>query len=263
MPEGDSILRIAKQLAPFVGQQLERATTQGLIRELAGRTIAAVTTHGKHLIIELDDAHQIRVHLGINGRFRLYGRAEGDAIVARTSPGNASLVLATATRVFVWRTARTVEVTTRRAPMRGVAVGALGPDVLAADFDPEVAARAAAETPARVVAEVLLDQRVAAGIGNIWKTEALFACRIDPRTPIAALSHDQLVALYAAAAALMRASVTDERPSYAAYSRSHQPCPRCGASIAVYQLGDPPRWTWSCPDCQKPQQQGRLDPGST
>jgi endonuclease-8 len=147
--------------------------------------------------------------------------------------------------------------------MRGVAVGALGPDVLAVDFDPEVAARAAALAPACLVGEVLLDQRVAAGIGNIWKTEALFACRIDPRTRVAALSHAQLTTLYASAAALMRASVAGGRPSYAAYSRSHQPCPRCGASIAVYQLGDPPRWTWSCPACQKPQEQGRLDPGST
>jgi endonuclease-8 len=268
MPEGDSIHLIARQLAPLVGQVIERATTQGLVRDLAGRTISAVTVHGKHLLVDLDDGHQLRVHLGMNGRFRMYARAEGEAIVARTSPGNASLVLATATQLVVWRTARTIEITARRAPSRGLAVAALGPDVLAADFDPAVAAASATGHPTRLIADVLLDQRVAAGIGNIWKTESLFACQIDPRTPVAALSVEQLSRLYAAAAGQMRASVDRGRPgAYGAYSRTGQPCPRCDSPISAYQLGDPPRWTWSCPACQivqkVPGSEGSSRAGST
>src|SRR5688572_15232340 len=74
MPEGDSIRRVADRLAPLVGQTLERVTTQGIVRDLAGRTIAAVHPHGKHLMIDLDDATQLRMHLGMNGRVRFYAR---------------------------------------------------------------------------------------------------------------------------------------------------------------------------------------------
>ena len=76
MPEGDSIRRIANQLAPLAGKQLERVTTQGLPRAIEGRTVTAV------------DAH-----VGVNGRFRHYDRATGDSLLGRMSPGRASLAL--------------------------------------------------------------------------------------------------------------------------------------------------------------------------
>ena len=116
MPEGDSIRRIAGQLAPLVGQTLQRVTTQGLVRDLAGRAVTAVHAHGKHLLIDLDDGTQLRAHLGMNGRVRRYSRAEGEAAIARTSPGRATLVLVTAQLVVMWLGARTIEVAARRAP---------------------------------------------------------------------------------------------------------------------------------------------------
>src|SRR5689334_17865500 len=140
MPEGDSIKRIAMQLAPLVGQTLERVTTQGLERDLAGRTITEVHPHGKHLMIDLDDGTQLRAHLGMNGRVRRYPRAEGEARLSRMSPGRLTLVLVTATTLVMWINARTIEVAPRRAPMRGLAVASLGPDVLADGFDPQLAA---------------------------------------------------------------------------------------------------------------------------
>jgi endonuclease-8 len=254
MPEGDSIKRVADQLAPLVGQTLERVTTQGLDRDLAGRTVAAVHPHGKHLLIDLDDGTQLRAHLGMNGRVRRFARAEGDARIARMSPGRATLVLVTASMVVMWINARTIEVAARRAPMRGLAVAALGPDVLADDFDPQLAASRAAEHPTRTIADVLLDQRVAAGIGNIWKCESLFACGIDPRTRVGTLAREQIASVYAAARQQMLAGLApaarDAGRRFAVYSKTGQPCPRCGVPIAAYQLGDPPRWTWSCNRCQ-------------
>jgi endonuclease-8 len=261
MPEGDSIRRIAGALAPLVGQTLERVTTQGLVRDLAGRAVTAVTPHGKHLMIDLDDGTQLRMHLGMNGRVRRYARAEGEAVVARMSPGRASLVLVTQSLVAVWIHAPTVEIAARRSPMRGLAVAALGPDVLADDFDPRVAAERAAAHAAThaddTVSNVLLDQRIAAGIGNIWKCESLFACRIDPRTPVGRLTIDQLAEIYAEACRLMRENLKSQaaraaRDQFAVYSKTNQPCTRCGTRIGCYQLGDPPRWTWSCPSCQAP-----------
>src|SRR5882724_8151 len=102
MPEGDSIHRIAALLAPrLTGRRLERVTTQGLIREVGGHTVTNVSAHGKQLVIELDNGAYLRAHLGMNGRFRAYGRAEGEAMLARLSPGRASLALITAEGVYV------------------------------------------------------------------------------------------------------------------------------------------------------------------
>lgn len=255
MPEGDSIRRVATRLAPLVGQTLERVTTQGLERDLAGRTITALHPHGKHLMIDLDDGTQLRMHLGMNGRVRFYPRGEGDAAVARMSPGRASLVLFTASHVAMWINAPTVEIAPRRGPTRGLAVASLGPDVLADDFDPVVAAARAAAHPGRSIAETLLDQRVAAGIGNIWKSESLHARGIDPRTQTGALSLDEIASIYRAARELMLANLKTAAPRastgrFAVYSKTGQCCARCATPISAFQLGDPPRWTWSCPKCQ-------------
>lgn len=255
MPEGDSIRRVADQLAPLVGQSLERVTTQGLERDLAGRTVTAVHPHGKHLMIDLDDGTQIRAHLGMNGRVRRYSRAEGEQRLARMSPGRATLVLVTRFAVVMWINAPTIEIAARRAPMRGLAVAALGPDVLADGFDPELAASRALAHPTRTIGDVLLDQRVAAGLGNIWRSEALFACAIDPRTPVGELSREQVATLYGKARELMLAGLAPAaraagRARFAVYGKTGQPCPRCAAPIAALQLGDPPRWTWVCARCQ-------------
>jgi len=253
MPEGDTIHRIATKLAPLVGKQLERVTTQGLVREVSGKTVTSVTPTGKHLVIELDDGSYLRMHLGMNGRVRHYTRAEGEALLARMSPGRASLALVTRDTVHLWINARTVEISPRRAPMHGHAVLSLGPDVLADDFDSRLAASRAALHPARTIGEVVLDQRVACGIGNIYKSESLFACSIDPRTPVGDLSLDQLAAIYASASEIMRGNLgPGPRNEFAVYSKTGRPCPRCRTAISCYQLGDPPRWTWSCPQCQAP-----------
>jgi endonuclease-8 len=279
VPEGDTIHRIAASLAPrLTGKVLLRVTTQGLARSVAGSVVTRVAAHGKHLVIELDSGGTLRAHLGMNGRFRAYDRARGDAVLARLSPGRASLALVTEDGVYLWISAPTIEIAQRRAPRHGAAVAELGPDVLDREFDPHRAAIRAAEHGSRLIAEVLLDQRVVAGIGNIYKSESLFVASIDPRTRVAQLGPAALEAIYAAAHRLMTASVAAPRPGepgrpasmvrggtanvgaspgsglrsvpYLVYSRTGQPCPRCGAAIACDSLGDPPRWTWSCPACQ-------------
>lgn len=254
MPEGDSILRIARALGPrLVDRTIERATTQGLAREaIAGKKVVSIAPFGKHLVIELEGGTHVRVHMGINGRQRTYGRAEGEKILARYSPGRVSLALVTADTVAMWINQKTVEVSDRRAPRHGMAVAELGPDVLADGFDPEIAAERAAVYEDRTIADVLLDQRVAAGIGNIWKCEALFACGVDPRRRVKELDRATLAALYASARHQMLDNLNRPRAAqqFAVYSRTNQTCGTCGAPIDRYQLGDQPRWTWSCPRCQ-------------
>ena len=208
MPEGDSIHRIAALLGPrLTGRRLERVTTKGLVRDVSGRTVTRVAAHGKHLVIELDNGAYLRAHLGMNGRFRIYDRASGEAMLARLSPGRASLALVTAEGVYVWIGAPSIEVSRLRDPRHGMAVGTLGPDVLEPAFDVRAAAARAAEHGPRTIAEVLLDQRVVAGIGNIYKCEALCVAGVDPRTPVSQLDTRLLETIYAVAHRLMAASV--------------------------------------------------------
>ena len=265
MPEGDTIHRIAAQLGPkLVGQTLERVTTQGLVRDLAGQRITSVTAHGKHLVIELANGTYMRAHLGMYGRHRTYGRKEGEAMLAKMSPGRVSLAITTADTVALWIGGRTIEISDRRAPLHGHAIASLGQDVLGEDFDPALAATRAAASRDRTIAEIVLDQRIAAGIGNVYKSELLFLRGVDPRRRVSTLDHALLVEIFETARELMLENLGpgarttrdrlggdapgDER--FFVYSRSGKPCRRCKTRIEAYQLGDPPRWTWSCATCQ-------------
>ena len=224
MPEGNTIYRLAAALAPrLTGKRLDRVTTQGLARDLAGRTVTSVTAHGKHLVIELDSGAYVRAHLGMYGRVRSYDRAAGDAMLAKLSPGRVSLALVTDDGVYLWLQAPAIEIADRRSPRHGVAVAALGPDLLDPAFDARGAAARAAGHGTRPIAEVLLDQRVVAGIGNIYKSEALFVAGVDPRTAVNQLEAATLEAIYAAAHQLMRATLA---PAPAGSRARGRPRPR-------------------------------------
>ncbi|MDQ3367176.1 MAG: hypothetical protein M3680_17270 [Myxococcota bacterium] len=275
MPEGDTIHKIAAQLGPrLVGKRLERVTTQGLLRDIAGRTVVSVIPHGKHLVVTLDDGAYLRMHLGMNGRVRFHDRAAGEAALARTSPGRVSLALTTVDGVYLWLTTPTVEISHRRAPMRGQALATLGPDVLGDDFDSRQAAARAVVHPQRTLADILLDQRVASGIGNVYKSEVLFLREVDPRTLVGALSERELDALFTTGRELMldnlghgprttRQRLAGDAPGddrYFVYGRTDKPCRRCGSAIECYQLGEPVvRWTWSCPRCQPRRMRAGVD----
>jgi endonuclease-8 len=105
------------------------------------------------------------------------------------------------------------------------------------------------QPPERAIGDMLLDQRVVSGIGNIWRSESLFADRINPFTPLAALDDDRLARLASTAARLMRASVNGRR-SEAVYRRTGRPCPRCGTRITSRRLGEQARTAYWCPRCQ-------------
>ena len=267
VPEGDTIHRIAANLGPkLVGKTLERVTTQGLVRNLAGQEVLSVTAHGKHLVIELSNGTYLRAHLGMYGRHRVYPRKEGEAMIAKMSPGRLTMTMTTDNLVALWIGARTIEISDRRAPLHGHAVHSLGPDVLGDEFDPVVAATRAAEAGTRTMADVLLDQRIAAGIGNVYKSEVLFLRGVDPRRRTATVSHAALVEIYETARELMlenlgpgaratRDRIAGDAPGderYFVYGRSGKPCRRCKTPVECYPLGNPPRWTWSCPRCQPP-----------
>ncbi len=259
MPEGDTIHRVAGVLGPLlVGTELTTVRIGGVVRpELGGAKVTAITPLGKHMMIDLDRGWQLRVHLGMYGKWRRY-RAP------RPAPPGASLVMVTATDEIACLQARDIELTARRDPRRSRAIAALGPDILAAEFDPAVAAARARATGGVPIGVVLLDQRVAAGIGNVYKSEILWLEHQSPFTPAATLSDAQLAALYARGRELMRMNlgpgrrVTRTGPRggrspddrYWVYNRARRPCRRCQAPIATVVQGLQLRRTYYCPTCQ-------------
>ena len=116
--------------------------------------------------------------------------------------------------------------------------------------------RLASVDAATPVGAVLLDQRIAAGIGNVYRAEVLWACRVDPWTPVGTLSGEATRDVYATAAHLLQANLTIRGPrrtvpeGLAVYERAGRPCRRCGTPIRVAPIGDPPRSAWWCPSCQ-------------
>jgi endonuclease-8 len=144
------------------------------------------------------------------------------------------------------------------------AIAQLGPDLLRPDFDAVEAVRRLRARPAMPMAEALLDQRALAGIGNVFKSEVLFAGGIHPRTPVDRVSDDQLAALVDIARQQLAANVTEAGPRYGrrttgrmalseglwVYGRGGRPCRRCGTAIAFARQGLGARPTYWCPHCQ-------------
>lgn len=261
MPEGDTVFVHAQQLAPrLVGRAVASAFSRwpSVVRGLAGRVVQSVEPVGKHLLIGVDDGTTLRVHLGTKGK---WNRME-PGVAARISPGNVSLRLDTEQDGLVCTKAPTVErFRTRERPVHPV-LRRLGPDVLDAAFDPDsVLARLSLATEAATVSEVLLDQRVACGIGNVYKSELCFWAGLDPFTPPGVVPRAQWVDLYRQGRSWMRANCQPRprnttglgrgQPRLWVYGRHGRPCLTCSGEIRVKLHGrDLPRLTYWCPGCQ-------------
>src|SRR5215470_16638974 len=143
------------------------------------------------------------------------------------------------------------------------AMQALGPDLLASDFDAAEAERRLRARPQMQIAEALLDQRALAGIGNVYKSETLFIERINPWTRVADVPDAALVRLVATAHRLLHENVRPGSPhrittrrdlagrgSLWVYGRAGRPCLRCGTPIQTRRQGELNRSTYWCPTCQ-------------
>jgi endonuclease-8 len=260
MPEGDTIHKLAALLrAGLLGQRVERVhLARGDGAPLCGQTVAAVRSHGKQLCIDFLCGLTLRSHLGLYGSWHRYP-AGGPW---RKPAHQAGIVLEAGRQVFVCFNPRQV-ITERTA---GLAAGdrerRLGPDLAQPGFEPVVCARRARtlcppETPAL---DLLLDQRIAAGIGNVYKSELLFLQRIPPTAALAALTDAQLSALYDLAGELIRRNLgggrrvtrfaADHRGGLWVYGRRGQACFTCGSPIRGARLGRQQRSTYWCPQCQ-------------
>jgi endonuclease-8 len=257
MAEGDTILRAARRIdAALTGETVAasapnpRGRAAGIER-LDGRRLDAVEAHGKNLLLRCGDL-VLHSHLGMNGSWHVYPRGAR----WRKSRGAAWAVLAGEEREAVQFGGPTLRLIAADRVHRDPQLARLGPDLLAAEFDPQAVLPGLRAQPERALGDALLDQALVAGIGNIFKSEACFAARVDPWSRIGALSDEQLLGVLLAARELMQRAVDSGRHDYAVY-RARRPCPACGGRLARRGQGDANRTTYWCPHCQGGTRAGR------
>ncbi len=261
MPEGDTIHNAARRLRDaLAGHQLTRfelrRDPRGVRSPAAGTTITSVQAEGKHLLVTFGDGAVLHTHMQLTGVWHVYASgarwrrpAHRARVVIEVENGTTAVCF----------DAPTVEL--RRGegarPTRATrSLATLGPDLCTADADLAVALRNVdACDPQRPIGDALLDQRVAAGIGNVFKSEICWAERVDPTTPLGAVNADTRRALYETAhRMLLEATRTGRRATYrgelAVYGKARRPCPRCRTPIRRASTGAPPRVSYWCPTCQ-------------
>jgi endonuclease VIII len=245
MPEGDTIWRTAAALRRRLdGQVVRSALPQSTLGRLGGRRVVGVEPVGKHLFIRFDNGLSLHSHMRMNGAWHVYAPGER----WRKPEHMARAVLETDDTVAVCFLAPVVELVRDDSN----SVGHLGPDILGADFDVDAVVARARASGVETLGEVLLDQRVCAGIGNIHKCNALWQLRLDPWRRVADAGDDTLRRLFATARDRIRRSAvsTGFVPAPAVHGRGGRPCPRCGTGIAVRAQGEQARLTYWCPRCQ-------------
>jgi endonuclease-8 len=260
MPEGDTIFRSAAQLrSALAGKRVVklevRRDPRGRRGVEPGAVVTEVVAQGKHLLIHFDDGHVLHTHMQLTGAWQIYAKGERWRRPAHTArvvlevDGGTSAVCFAAPLVELRRDSRDV---TRAAN----AVAALGPDLCTDDADlDDVLARIAGIDPATQLAEALLNQRVAAGIGNIYKSEVCWAEKLSPFAPISTLDGATRRRVYETARRQLRANLgTGRRVTYqgglAVYGKAGRLCPRCRTRIMRRGGRDDERVTYWCPTCQ-------------
>jgi endonuclease-8 len=259
VPEGDTIHHAAARIrAVLVGRVPDelrapspRAQLERFPERLAGRALLAADAHGKHLLLRFEEGLTLHSHLRMTGSWAVYRVGQR----WRRAPRRAWLVMRSGEREVVQFDGPVLELMSDARARRDPRLASLGQDVLGESFDhARFLRRLRAVEETRPVGEVILDQRVVAGIGNVWKAESCFAARVDPWRPVGRVSDEEAVAIVQFARAQMRESAAldgwSERPR-AVYGRREEPCPRCGTPLRQRGQGDDNRTTFWCPGCQR------------
>ena len=258
MPEGDTIAYAAHRMRPVLEGQVPdeirtphpRHALDRWPERLAGRRVMEIRTHGKHLFLVFEGDLVIHSHLRMTGTWGVYapGRRWG------RSPRVAWLVLERGGHQVVQFNGPVLELMTESRTRFDQRLAALGPDILAEDFDaPRFLTRLRADDPTRGIGEALLDQRNVAGIGNIWKSEGCWAAGVDPWRPVSSVSDEEALAVIAAVRPPMLHSARRGRMEGEphVFRRAGRPCPRCGSKVRARGQGDDNRTTFWCPGCQR------------
>ena len=278
MPEGHTLRRLAHDLdAAFAGRRLRVSSPQGRFAADAavvdGTVLRGADAAGKHLFLDLEHDHVVHVHLGLIGTFAVHpGVAVGPAPVGAVRLRLVTVVdEGSPTATPSYADLRGAIVCELIGPdRRDEIIGRLGPDPLRPDADPARAWRRISSSH-RPVGELLMDQAVLAGVGNVYRAEVLFRHRLHPLRPGATLRVGQWRAVWDDLVALMAQGVVDNRidtvrPEHTpeamgrapraddhggevyVYRRTGQPCLVCGSTVRTEVLAG--RNVFWCPRCQ-------------
>ena len=258
MPEGDTVHLAATRLKVALQDKILTKTDFRVPRfatvDLSGSRVREVVARGKHLLFRLDGDRTIHSHFQMDGTWHLYRRGER----WREPAFEARAVLENEAWQVVGFRLPVLEVL--RSEQEDEVVGHLGPDVLGPDWDLEEVKRRMEAAGERSLGEVLLDQTILAGVGNVYKSEICFLAGIDPLTPVWEVP--DLERVLAVTKRLMEANRStgrqittgDPRPGRSrwVYGKRGKPCPRCRTPIRRAEQrgygGD--RVTFWCPECQ-------------
>ncbi len=274
MPEGDTIFRAARSLHKVLaGHVVTRFDTAyahldrvNVDTPITGRTIENCESAGKHILIRFSGDLILRTHMRMSGSWHLYRHDER----WWRGPQAMRVRIDTADWVAVAFNVPVAEFVTARQLATSDPVAQLGPDLLGATFDREEAIRRILASGARPIAMTLLDQRILAGIGNVYKSEVLFLCGVHPEVPSSAVPLPTLEAMIDSARRLLQDNVvdgsspriqpyrnlrqlhsaTEHEDSLWVYGRRGKPCRKCATPIEMKKMGLDARSTYWCPNCQ-------------
>ncbi|HEY7814806.1 MAG TPA: DNA-formamidopyrimidine glycosylase family protein [Nakamurella sp.] len=263
MPEGDTVFlagrRLDEALAGGVLVRAELRHPRLVGARLTGRTVLGVASVGKHLFTRFDDGVSLHSHFRMDGEWHLYR----DGVRWRGPAHEIRAVLATEQWTAVGFRLHDLELV--RTDRESDLVGHLGPDLLAPDWDDAMAdeaVRRLASVGDKEIGDALADQRVMAGVGNLYKAEVCFLLGVSPWTPVADLPAEKVARAVALSRKLLHRNAWrpeqnttgDVRPDHQhwVYMRHGRPCLRCGTRIrsGVQGAFAPVRHTWFCPKCQ-------------
>jgi endonuclease-8 len=287
MPEGDAIFRTARTLhRALVGHEVVRfeSVLPALTRihedtPITGRTVESVTAAGKHVLMRFSalrpatgapnrprgGALVLRTHMRMNGSWHVYRPGERWQRPRR----DMRVVVATQTFEAIGFNVPVAEFLTPAEMTRHEDLRRMGPDLLGDTFDADEAIRRFREHGALEIADALLNQRIVAGAGNIYKSEVLFLCGVSPFARVDDVDDDILRRLLATARTHLIANVThpaggittyrgyqrgsghDGSERRYVYGRARKPCRKCGTPIRVRAQGPNARLTYWCPRCQE------------
>lgn len=266
MPEGDTVWLAAKRLDHALGGRVLtgcdlRVPALATV-DLTGSTVAQVRPRGKHLLTRFTggpgDGLTLHTHFRMDGTWHLYPDGtpwRGGAVHQVRAVLRVAGTTAVGYRLPVVELLRTADEDT--------VVGHLGPDVLAEDWDPAEARRRIAADPDRMVGDALLDQRLVAGLGNLYRTETCFLVGVTPFTPVGMLGElgtdlGRVVdmghrLLQANKDRVLQATTGDTRRGRHHWVFEQRACLRCGTRVATASTGRPgvERVAYWCPRCQR------------
>lgn len=275
MPEGDTIFRSARSLHRALAGKVVtgfRSAYPRLTRfhddtPLTGQTVDSVDSRGKWLLIHFSGGGTLATHMLMSGSWHIYRPGER----WQKPPSTARIVIENSEYHAIGFNVPVAEMHTPVTLARDRRIPAPAGDLLKGDFDPDAALVRILAQPDEELGDVLLHQRVLAGVGNVFKSEVCFVAGMNPFRKISTLTREQVAEVIAIARRQLKANVLEDSPdmivtyrgsgrrttnhsdptqSLWVYGRNGAPCRKCGEPIRRRLQGFDARVTFWCPQCQ-------------